>query len=199
MQPILSLSVVRSNRVPVELSHAGPAWWRTQETTGETREMAAIPPVYRRLSRTRNVGPACLCARFLALVSCCRGCVGAPGLLPSVPVLFVGLVPSCGSCPHASSVFVSRVCFKNEATTQGTDPKTGFSDRPTTCRAGSRWWSGIRSDDPRTDRLTGWVTYHFLSPPFRTLRRHRYRLLRQRFFFFFYRSWRARMAPDGHH
>ena len=44
-QPILPLSVVRSNRVPVEVSLAGSAWWRRQETTAETREKAAIPPV----------------------------------------------------------------------------------------------------------------------------------------------------------
>ena len=131
--------------------------WRT--TTAETREKAAIPPVYRPFSRTRNVGKATWLSGLSVfpfpgvcfLVSWFCGC-----FWPSVPVLFrLGLVPSCGSCPPASSVFVPRVCFKEEATTQGTDPKTGFSDRPTTCRAGSRWWSGKRSDDPRTDPLTG--------------------------------------------
>ena len=89
---------VRSNRVSVELSLAGPAWWWRQETIAETREKAAIPPVYRALSRTRNVEKATwfsgLSVRpFLALVSCCPGCVGAPGLWPSVPVLVVGLAP----------------------------------------------------------------------------------------------------------
>ena len=55
---ILPLSVVCSNRVPVELSLAGPAWWRRQERTAETREKAAMAPVYRPISRTRNVGKA---------------------------------------------------------------------------------------------------------------------------------------------
>ena len=74
------------------------------------------------------------------------GCVVAPGLWPSVPVLFLGLVPSCGSGSSCtSSFFVPRGLFQK----RGNDPKTGFSDRPTTCRAGSRWWSGMRSDDPR--------------------------------------------------
>ena len=56
--------------------------------------------------------PARLCARFLALVSWCPVCVGGLGLWPSVPVLCVGLVPSCAPGLVALSGFVRRVCFK---------------------------------------------------------------------------------------
>ena len=50
--------------------------------------------------------------------------------------------------------------FQKEATTQGTDQKTGFfSDQPTTCSAGSPWWPGMRGDDPRTDPLAGTPFY----------------------------------------
>ena len=34
-----------------------------------------------------------------------------------------------------------------------------FSDRQTTCRAGSPWWPGMRGDDPRTDPLAGTPFY----------------------------------------
>ena len=34
-----------------------------------------------------------------------------------------------------------------------------FPDRPTTCRAGSPWWPGMRGDDPRTDLLAGTPFY----------------------------------------
>ena len=144
----------------MKFSLAGSAWWRRREIRAGTAEKAVIRPVSLPLSRTETWGklpgsPACLCARFPGacfLVPRMRGL----GLWHSVPVLFVGLVPSCGSGPPASSGFVLRVCFQKEATTQGTDPKTGFfSDRPTTCKAGSPWWSGMRSDDPRIDLLAG--------------------------------------------
>ena len=112
----------------VKLSLSGSAWWRRRGTRTGTREKAVVRPVSLPSSRTEMWGklpgsPARLCARFLALVSWCPRCVGGPGLWPSVLVLFLGLVPSCGSGPLASSFFVHRVCFKKEATTQGTDPK----------------------------------------------------------------------------
>ena len=102
------------------------------------------------------------------------------------------------------------VCFKEEATTQGTDPKTGFSDRPTTCRAGSRWWSGTRGDDPRTDPLTGTIPTIYLAVKLATgIRITLYCLsfgscgvtgtVCYGSGSFLLRSWRARMAPDGHH
>ena len=105
-------------------------------SVAEVRDEKVEPETWGKLPGS----PACL------LVSCVC-------LWSSVPVLFLGLVPSCrsGLLGRLSS---SRVCFKKEATTQGTDPRTGFSDRPTTCRAGSPWWPGMRGDDPRTDLLT---------------------------------------------
>ena len=108
----------------MELSHAGPAWWRT--TTAETREKAAIPPVYRPLSRTRNVEKAtwfsvlsvfpfpgacflvswfCGCSWPLAF---CSGSVCGSGRV-------VWFLPSCVVC------FRPPVCFKEEATTQSFD------------------------------------------------------------------------------
>ena len=127
---------------PVKLSLAGSAWRRRREIRTGTREKAVVPPVSLPSSRTETWGklpgsPARLCARFLAFVSWCPGCVGGPGLWPSVPVLSVGLVPSSGSGNPALSGFVIRVCFKKEARTQGTDPKTGFflTDRPRAERA----------------------------------------------------------------
>ena len=129
-----------------------------------TRDKAVVQPVSLSSSRTKTWGnlpgsPARLCARFLARDSWCPGCVGGPGLWPSFPVLFVGLVPSCGSCPSASSGFVLRVCFKKEAMTRGTDPKTGFflTDRPREERA----LRGGRSEERRPeDRSFG--RYPFL-------------------------------------
>ena len=105
---------------------------RLEIRTG-TREKAVVRPVSFSSSRNETWGklpgsPARLCARFLALVSWCPGCVGGLGMWPSVPVLCVGLVPSCAPGLVALSGFVHRVCFKKEVTTQGTDPKTGFSD-----------------------------------------------------------------------
>ena len=123
---ILPLSMVCSNRVPVELSLAGPAWWRRQETTAETREKAAMAPVYRPISRTRNVGKATwfsglsvrpfpgpcflvswVCGRLWPLVFCSGSVSGSRPVVSFWPswVVFLPL----------------RVCFKKEATTQGTD------------------------------------------------------------------------------
>ena len=82
---------------------------------------ACVPP----LKSNQKRGESYL---VLRLVSWCPGCVGAPGLWSSVPVLFLGLVPSRRSGPLWSSFFVPRMRFKKEATTQGTDPKTGLSD-----------------------------------------------------------------------
>ena len=100
--------------------------------------------------------PACLCARFLALVSWCPGCVGAPGLWPSVPILFVCLVVLALLCRLVSS----SGSVSKRGDDPGHQPKDWvFSDRPTTCRAGSPWWSGMRDDDPRADPLAGTSFY----------------------------------------
>ena len=84
---------------------------------------------------------SCVCGRSWPLVFCSGSVSGSRPVVSFWPSWVVCLRP--------------RVCFKKEATTQGTDPRTGFSDRPTTCRAGSPWWPGMRGDDPRTDLLTG--------------------------------------------
>ena len=127
---------------PAKLSLAGSAWWRRREMGTGTRDKAVVQPVSLPSSRTETWrklpgSPARLCARFLARVPWCPGCVGGPGLWPSVPVLCVGLVPSCVPGLVLLSGFVLRVCFKKEATTQGNDPKTGFflTDRPRAERA----------------------------------------------------------------
>ena len=118
---------------PVKLSLAGSAWWRRREIRTGTREKAVVPPVSFPSSRTETWGklpgsPARLCARFLALVSWCPGCVGGPGLWLSVLVLCVGLVPSCAPGLVGLSGFVLRVCFKKRRRPRAPTPKTGFSD-----------------------------------------------------------------------
>ena len=67
-----------------------------------TRGKAVVQPVSLSSSRSETWGKlsgsqARLCARFLARVSWCPGCVGGPGRWPSFPVLCVGLVSSSGS------------------------------------------------------------------------------------------------------
>ena len=119
------LSVVCSNRVPVE-------WRGARDNSGNTREGGNAASVTPHKSNQKR-GESYLVLRLVCVpVSWRPGCVVAPGLWPSVPVLFLGLVPSCGSGPLASSFFVPRVCFKKEAMTQ----RPGFpTDRPRAERA----------------------------------------------------------------
>ena len=141
--------------------HTG--WWSGEalscwvrmvaEARTGTREKAVVRPVSLPSSRTETWGklpgsPARLCARFLALVSWCPGCVGGPGVWPSGPVLCVGRVPSCAPGLVALSGFVLRVCFKKRRRPRA--PK-GRVFRP--------WWSGMRGNDPRTVPLTGTPFY----------------------------------------
>ena len=71
----------------------------------------------------------------------------------------------CGSGPVVCSwSFCCLVSSSGSVSKRGNDPgqrpkDRGFSDRPTTCRAGSPWWPGVRSDDPRTDLLAGTPFY----------------------------------------
>ena len=102
-------------------------WFRTvAEARDENRDKrqgcgtACVPP----LKSNRNVGklpgsPARLCARFLARVSWCPGCVGGPGLC----LLFRFCVWVWSVvCSSSSGLFLSL--FLKEVTTQGTDPRT---------------------------------------------------------------------------
>ena len=126
-----------------------------------TRDKAVVQPVSLPSSRTETWGkllgsPARLCARFLARVSWCPGCVGGPWPL----AFFSGSV--CGSGPVVCSWPCCVVWFRpsGSVSKRGDDPghrpKDRFlSDRPTTCRAGSPWWPGVRGDDSRTDLLAG--------------------------------------------
>ena len=75
--------------------------------------------------------------------------MGGPGLWPSVPVLCVGLVPSCAPGLVALSGFVLRVCFKKRRRARAPTPKLGF---PTMVVKKT-------GDDPRTDLLTGTSFY----------------------------------------
>ena len=102
-----------------------------------TRDKAVVQPVSLPSSRTETWGklpgsPARLCARFLALVSWCPGCVGGPGLWPSVPVLSVCPVSSCAPGLVASSGFVSGTSsffFLKWGFCPGNRPKDRFFDR----------------------------------------------------------------------
>ena len=103
--------------------------------------------------------PACLCARFLALVSWCPGCVG---------LLASGLLFRFCLCVWSRRVVLALLCrlvsSSGSVSKRGDDPghqprDRFFSDRPTTCRAGSPWWSGMRDDDPRADPLAGTSFY----------------------------------------
>ena len=96
-----------------------------------TRGKAVVQPVSLPSSRTETWGklpgsPAFLCARFLALVSWCPGCVGGPGLWPSFPVLCVGLVPSCAPGLVVLSGFVLWVCFKKRQRPGAPSQRPGF-------------------------------------------------------------------------
>ena len=56
--------------------------------------------------------------------------------------------------------FRLRVSFKKRLRPRAPTQRPGFfPDRPTTCRAGSPWWPGVRGDDPRTDLLAGTPFY----------------------------------------
>ena len=110
---------------------------------------ACVPP----LKSNQKRGESFL---VLRLVSWCPGCVGAPGLC-SASVCLSGLVVC--SWPCCVVWFRLRVCFKR-GYDPGHRPKDRvFPDRPTTCRAGSPWWPGMRGDDPRTDLLAGTPFY----------------------------------------
>ena len=116
---------------PVKLSLAGSAWWWRRGIRTGTREKAVVRPVSLPSSQTETWGKlpgssARLCARFLALVSWCPGCVGGPCLWPSVPVLCVGLVPSCAPGLVALSGFVLRVCFKKRRRPRAPTQRLGF-------------------------------------------------------------------------
>ena len=118
--------------------------WVRMVPEARDKNRAAVPPVSLPSSRTETWGklpgsPARLCARFLARVSWCPVCVGGPGLWPSVPVLCVGLVPSCALGLGALSGFVLRVCFKKRRRPRAPTQRPGF---PT-----------LEGDDPRTDLL----------------------------------------------
>ena len=126
----------------VELSLAGSARWRRREMRTGTRDKAVVQPVSLPSSRTKTWGklpgsPARLCARFLARVFWCPGCVGGPGLRPSVPVLCVGLVPSCAPGLVVLSGFVLRVCFKKRQRPRAPTQRPVFflTDRPRAERA----------------------------------------------------------------
>ena len=130
---------------PVKLSLAGSAWWRRREMRTGTRDNAVVQPVSHSSSRTETWGklpgsPARLCARFLALVSCCPGCVGCFGFWPSVPVLSVCPVSSCAPGLVASSGFVYGTCFKKRRRPRAPTKRPGFPI--------------LEGDDPRTDLLT---------------------------------------------
>ena len=58
------------------------------------------------------------------------------------------------------ALFCCLVSSSGSVSKRGNDPghrpkDRFFSDRPTTCRAGSPWWPGVRGDGPRTDLLAG--------------------------------------------
>ena len=96
-----------------------------------TRDEAEVQPVSLSSNRTKTWrklagSPARLCARFLARVSWCPGCVGYPGLWPSFPVLCVGLVPSCAPGLVVLSGFVLRVCFRKRQRPGATSQRLGF-------------------------------------------------------------------------
>ena len=77
-------------------SLAESAWWRRGEMRTGTRDETVVQPVSLPSSRTKTWGklpgsPARLCARFLARVSWCPGCVRGPasGLLFQFCVCFL--------------------------------------------------------------------------------------------------------------
>ena len=118
---------------------------------------ASVPP----LKSNRNVGKAAWFSgsSVRPFPGACLGCVGGPGLWPSFPVLCVGLVPSC-----VPGLVLLSGSSSGSVSKRGNDPghrpkDRVFSDRPTTCRAGSPWWPGVRGDDPRTDLLAGTPFY----------------------------------------
>ena len=203
-QAIFPLSVVRSNRVPVELSHAGPAWWRT--TTAETREKAAIPPVYRPLSRTRNVGKATWFSGLSVrpfpgaclLVSWLCGCFWplaffSGSVCGSGPVVW--FLPSCVICFRLPGLFQrrgddpghrpkDRVFRPTDHVQSGLSVVVGNKERrPPTIYLAVGLATGIRITlyclSFGRCGVTGTVCCGSGS--------------------FLHRSWRARMAPDGRH
>ena len=130
-----------------KLSLAGSAWWRRRKMRTGTRDKAVVQPVSLPSSRTETWGklpgsPACLCARFLVLVSWCPGCVGGPGLWPSVPVLSVCPVSSCAPGLVVSSGSVLRVCFKKRLRPRAPTQRPGLflTDRPRVERALRGGW-----------------------------------------------------------
>ena len=156
-----------------------------------TRDKAVVQPVSLPSSRTETWGkllgsPVRLCARFLALVSWCPGCVGGPCLWPSVPVLSVCSVASCALGLVASSGFVSEtcffLCFCFEASALGTFPKTGFSTG-TLLQPGQ-----LRFTSPWDLWMLHFLIFFLFSVcsdrcrVIQTLRRPLIRLLRQRLF-----------------
>ena len=148
-----------------------------------TRGKAVVQPASLPSSRTRNVGKA----TWFSGVS--------PGVLGVWALQASGLLFQFCFWVSSRRVVLAlvgrlssslRVCFKKEATTQGTDPKDRVfpTGRPRAERA-LRGGRERRGDDPRTGLLTGtpydllgrgigcWVTYS-LFPIFRSLRRHGY-------------------------
>ena len=118
---------------PVWLSLAGSARWRRREMGIGTRGKAVVQPVSLPSSRNQKRGEGCL---VLRLVSWCPGCVGAPGLWSSVPVLFLGLVPLCRSGPPWSSFFVPGCVSKKRQRPRAPTQRPGFpTDRPRAERA----------------------------------------------------------------
>ena len=126
---------------PVKLSLAGSARWQRREMRAGTREKAVVRPVFLTLKSNRNVEKATwfsgssvrpfLGACFLVSGMCW------PALWPPVPVLFCGSGPVVCSWPSCVVWFRLPGLFQKEATTQVTDPKTGFflTDRPHAERA----------------------------------------------------------------
>ena len=91
------------------------------KNSGHARRLVVRPVSLLRLElKVRPFPGACF------LVSCV--CVGGPGLWPSVPVLCVGLFPSCAPGLVALSGFVLRACFKKRRRPRAPTQRPGFSD-----------------------------------------------------------------------
>ena len=92
----------------------------------------------------------------------------SPGVLAVWAALASGLLFRFCVWVWSHRVFLALFCClvssSGSVSKRGNDPGQRpkdrfFSDRPTTCRAGSPWWPGVRGDDPRTDVLAGTPFY----------------------------------------
>ena len=92
----------------------------------------------------------------------------SPGVLAVWVALASGLLFRFCVCVWSRRVLLALLCClvssSGSVSKRGDDPghrpkDRVFSDGPTTCRAGSPWWPGMRGDDPRTDLLAGTPFY----------------------------------------